>query len=112
MDRFIAQANVDHFVSLLNGSDLTPRNRDTVVRLLIAEEDKLGHGLEQLEFAESRTAQSWDRLNYARKLRDGLVEGSTDRQRADVRLENFEAIHELFEQFCHQLRVRVSSSLL
>lgn len=112
MDRFIAQANVDHFISLLNGSDLTLRNRDTVVRLLIAEEDKLGHGLEQLEFAESRTAQSRDRLNYARKLRDGFIEGSTDRQRADVTLENFQAIHQLFEQFCHQLRERVNSSLL
>lgn len=109
VDRFIACANIDHFVSVLNNSDLTHPNRAVITKMLIAEEDKLGRSLEELDFAEDRTARSWDRVNHARKLRDGYPEGSVERASADKRLESFEAIHRLFEQFCHQLRSAVSA---
>ena len=54
MHRYIARANIDHYLSVLSSSDLTPQNRDTVTKLLIGEEDRLGHDLEHLQFAEDR----------------------------------------------------------
>jgi hypothetical protein len=109
MDEYVAQANIDHYTGLLNRSDLAPRNRDTIVKLLISEEDKLGHDLEQLEFAERRAAESRNRLNFARNLRNSFIEGSSERADADRVLQNFEAIHRLFEQFRNCLRERVHS---
>jgi len=46
MDRYIGRANIDHYLSLLNGSDLMPQSRSTITKLLIAEEDKLSHDLD------------------------------------------------------------------
>jgi Spy/CpxP family protein refolding chaperone len=112
MDRYVARANIDHYLSLLNGSDLAPHNRSTITKLLIAEEDKLGRDLEHLEFAEARAAKSRDRLNYFRKLREAFAEGSPDRARADSLLKNMEAIHKLWEQFCQEMRERLNSSHL
>jgi hypothetical protein len=109
MDRGVVHANIDHYLALLTSQGLTARNRDTIIKLMIAEEDKLSHDLEQLEFAEDRTAKSRDRVNYFRRLRNAFAEGSTERVEADRMLANFEAIHHLLEQFCRQLRERVHS---
>lgn len=110
MDRYIARANIDHYLSLLNGSDLTPDNRNTVTKLLVAEEeDKLASDLEHLQFAETRAARGLDRVNYFRKLRDTFADGSIDRARADRMLQEIEATHHLMEQFCRRLREKVNS---
>src|SRR5262249_39399423 len=66
MDGFIARANIDHFLDLLKDGDLAPERRATIVRLLIEEEDKLGHDLEQLDFAESRAENGRRRLQQLR----------------------------------------------
>jgi hypothetical protein len=41
MDRFVAKANIDHYLGLLDSTDLSPHNRSTITKLLVAEEDKL-----------------------------------------------------------------------
>lgn len=107
MDFFVARANIDHYLSLLNGGELSDSNRSTITRLLVVEEDKLGHDLEQLEFAESRAARSLDRVRHFRKLRDAFAEGSTDRAYAEGVLANFEATHILLEKYCHQMREKI-----
>jgi hypothetical protein len=112
MDQYVARANIDHYLSLLNSTHLSPQNRDTISKLMLAEEDKLGHDLEQLEFAETRAARCRDRVNHFRNLREAFAEGSTDRTRADSMLAKFEAIHDLMEQFCHHMRGRVNSRRL
>ena len=109
MDQYVARANIDHYLSLLNGAYLSSRNSGTVTKLLLAEEDKLGHDLEHLEFAEARAAKSRDRVEHFRRLRDAFAEGSTDRAQADSMLAKFQAIHELMEQFCQRMRGRVNS---
>jgi len=76
---------------------------------VIAEEDKLSYDLEQLQFAEDRIKRSRDRVNYQRKLRDAFADGSTERAHADRTLANFEALHQLMEKFCHQMRDKVNS---
>ena len=109
MDSFIARANIDHYLSILNGSGLTPQNRSTINKLLVAEEDKLGHDLESLEFAEARAARSRERMNHFRRLRDSFVEGSSDRAHADGVLANFETIYNIMEQACQRLGERIKS---
>lgn len=112
MDQYVARANIDHYLSLLNVADLSPQNSGTITKLLLAEEDKLSHDLEQLEFAETRAAKCRERVDHFRRLRDAFAEGSNDRARADNMLAKFEAIHELMEQFCQHMRGRVNSCRL
>ena len=109
MDQYVARANIDHYLSLLHGADLTPQNRTTINKLMVAEEDKLARDLEHLEFAEARTAKSRARVDYFVRLRNAFAEGSTDRAHADKVLANFEATHQLMEQFCHGLRQKINS---
>ena len=109
MHRYVARTNVDHYLNLLNNSDLTPANRGTITRLLVAEEDKLAHDLEHLEFAEHRTAEGRARVGHLRKLRDAFAFGTTDREHADRLLVNVENIQTLLEDFCHRLRDKVNS---
>ena len=110
MQRFIARENIDHYLHILNSDALlSPEKRETIVKLLIVEEDKLSHDLEQLEFAEDRTAKSRDRVNHVRKLRDASAEGSTHRAQTNRLLANTEAIHQLMERFCHHMREKVNS---
>lgn len=104
MENFIARANIDRFLSVLNSSDLTETNRSMTTKLLIAEEDKLGHDLEQLEFAEDRTARSQVQVTRLRSLRDGLADGSTERAKADKLLVTFETTHQLMVQFRERMR--------
>ena len=77
--------------------------------MLIAEEDKLSHDLEQLEFAETRAANGRERLKCVRELRDAA--DPKDRANAGRLVANIEATQKLLEGFCHQLRERVNSRL-
>jgi hypothetical protein len=79
-----------------------------VTKLLIEEEDKLGHDLEQLEFAENRAADGRDRLNRLRS-RLGSV-GAEHREQAERMVANFAAVQKLLDGFCHHLRVKVEFS--
>ncbi len=109
MYRFIARENIDHYLSILHADVvLSPEKRDSVVKLLIAEEDKLSRDLEQLEFAETRAANGRQRLQQVRRLRDKLDPAMRDN--ADRLVANIEATQQLLEDFCHQLRTRVKSS--
>jgi hypothetical protein len=109
MDDYVAKANIDHYLSMLNGADLTSQNRTMITKLLVAEEDKLARDLEQLDFAEARAAKCRERLNYFSRLRDSFPAGSAERAHADKLLATFESTHQLVEQFCQRLRQKVNS---
>jgi hypothetical protein len=109
MPDFILRANIDHYLELLDKSDLAVETRAMVVKLLIDEEDKLSHYHEQLEFVENHFARRHNRVNRLTNLRNGFADGSDDHKRADLVLENAEARHQLLDQFCHHMRTRVSS---
>ncbi len=108
-ESYVARANIDHYLDLLDKPDVPVANRATIVKLLIAEEDKLGHDQEQIEFAESRAARGRNRLDRLRRLRDSFVVGSTDRAQADRLISNFEATQHLMEHFCRSKRDRLNS---
>ena len=109
MERYVARANVDHYLGLLNSSGLSANNRDTIVKLLIAEENRPGHDLEQLEFVENRAANGRTRVSHLRNLRDSFVEGSTDREQTEKLVENVERLQMLLDDFCHRMREMINS---
>ena len=106
MDRFVARANIDHYLGLLHGTGLGPERRSTITKLLIEQEDKLAHDLEQLEFAETRAANGRDRLHHVRSKLDQVA--PEHRAEAERLVGNFEATQKLLDGFCHQLRAKVN----
>ena len=109
MHRYVVRTNIDHYIGLLNGNDLASQNRSTITKLLIAEEDKLSHDLEHLEFAESRAANGRDRVIRLKTLRESFAFGSREREQADRLLVNVENLQTMLEDFCHLLREKVTS---
>ena len=107
MHRFVTRENIDHYLRLLNSTGLGPEKRATVTKLLIEELGKLSHDLEQLGFAEQRAASGRDRLNHLRSRLDLSPEHL--RAEAERIVANVEATQHLLEDFCHQLRNRVSN---
>ena len=112
MDRFIARANIDHYLEMLNNHDVSTRNRSMITKLLIEEEDKLGRDLEQLEFAENKAVACRSRADRQRRLLDSFDPGSTDWVQAERLLVNFESLAQFVEGFCQQMRKRVSENRL
>lgn len=107
MDRYVARANIDHFIALLNHDGLPPQRRVVVSKLLIEEEDKLSHNLEQLEFAETRAAKGRDALNRMReKLGNCRPESRAELERL---VQNFEALQQMLDGFCHRVRAETTS---
>jgi hypothetical protein len=108
MDGFIARANIDHYLALLNGH-MASENRAMTVKLLIAEEDRMGHGWEQLEFAETRAARARNLLNELRSMLNN--DQSSNRPLLEKVVANAEAIQNLLDGFCRHLRERANSGL-
>jgi len=110
MHRFIARANIDHYLGILNSDViLETEKRAAIVKLLITEEDRLSHDLEQLEFAEIRAADGRERLKRVRRLRDAV--DPLHRANAERLVANIEATQKLLESFSHRLREKVNSRL-
>ena len=107
MDQFIARANIDHYLDLLHNNAIPARNKATISKLLIEEENKLSHDIEQLEFAERKATACRDRLDRQRRLRECFAAGSTDRVQAERVLVSFEATLQLVEGFCAHMRKKV-----
>ncbi|MBR0733271.1 hypothetical protein G6321_00023835 [Bradyrhizobium barranii subsp. barranii] len=109
MHRFIARANVDHYLGILNGTNLTPQHRSTTMALLIAELDKLSEDAEHLGFAESKLACSRDQVTRAASIRDSVAAGTSEREHAERHLVHLENIHTVIDNFCHRLRNKIAS---
>ncbi|MBU6464863.1 MAG: hypothetical protein KGL35_02220 [Bradyrhizobium sp.] len=110
MDKFVAQANIDHYLDLLKNGDVAAYNRYAINKLLIEEENKLSRDREQLEFAESRAAACRLRADRQRRLLDSFAHGSSDWVQAERLLVNFESLAQFVEGFCRQMRRQVNES--
>ncbi len=108
MHRYIAHANIDHFLGLLNDHDLASDKRTVITKLLINEEDKLAHDLEQLQFAEDKAAQCRERLQRLRRTVAGTADQKL-RVQGERLLDNFEVLQGLIDGFCQQLRAKVDA---
>lgn len=109
MDKFVAHANIDHYLNLKN-NDVPPDHRSTVNKLLVEAEDKLSRDQEHLDFAESRAAACRLRADRQRRLLDSFTPGSDDWVQAEKLLVNFESLAQFVEGFCRQMRQRVNGS--
>ena len=109
LHRYVAKANVDHFIGLLNSSDLTPDKRTNITELLIAELDKLAHDLEHLEFAQKKVTEGREKVNGVRNIRNGHPFGTAEREQAERLLVACENLQTVLEDFCHRLRAKVTS---
>lgn len=112
MDRFVARANIDHYLDLMKNGDVPSYNRSMITKLLIEEENKLGHDQEQLEFAESRAAVCRARADRQRRLLDSFDPGSNDWVQAERLLVNFESLAQFVEGFCQQMRKHLAAARL
>lgn len=104
MHRYVARANVDHYLSILKDGTLTMKQRSTTTSLLIVELDRLGEDAEHLEFAESKVAISREQVAQAASIRDSCAAGTSQRQDAERHLVHLENVHTLLDDFCHRLR--------
>ena len=103
-----AREKIDQYVDdLLNKPDLPWQRRTAITKLLIQEEDKFGHSLEQLEFAESLAATGRARLKEVQQMLEAAM--PSDRGSASRVVAKFIATQHLLDSFCHQLRMKMRS---
>ena len=108
MEKYIARANIDHYIGILNSDILlSPEKRQAVTDLLIAEMAKLDSDPEPVVFAETKVANGRKRLQQVRRLRDGAQ--PANRANAERLVADVEATQELLKQLCHRLRAKVKS---
>ena len=109
MDNFVARANIDHFLDLLQ-HDVLAERMSAINKLLIGEFNRLSRDNEQLEFAESRAARY--RLHFDRLCdwREGFANGSADHIRAEMVLKTFEVTLLEMESLCIEMRKQVNGN--
>jgi hypothetical protein len=61
---------------------------------------------DDLEFAESKLAESRSRLTKFRALQNSFVAGSAERMQATSLVQEIEILHQLIDQLCRQFRAR------
>jgi len=67
VDKFIARENIRHFCDRLE-TETEPAARSLLHRLLLAEEDKLGHNSEALRLIETHIARGKEHVNRQQVL--------------------------------------------
>jgi hypothetical protein len=69
--------------------------------------DKPVFDQDELEFAESKLAESQSKLEKFRTLQNSFVAGSAERMQANRLVEEIEVLHRLIDQLCRQLRTHI-----
>jgi hypothetical protein len=65
-----------------------------------------GNNLDDVEFAESKLAESRSRLTKFRDLQSSFLAGSAERAQAAGIIDEIEMLHQLLERLCQRLRGR------
>jgi hypothetical protein len=85
MDNFIARENIQHFHDRL-ATETDPTTRSLLQRLLVQEEDKLGHNFEALREIEKHIASAKGHVNRQQALLSSTGSDGHDRTHALVLL--------------------------
>jgi hypothetical protein len=112
MDKFIARANVDHFLDLLDDQDIPADSRSTINKLLLEEVNKLSPDTEHLEFVEGKAARYRLKCDRLCRWRDGFTDGSPERLHADNVVASFRTTLQLLGDLCSQMRRQVNGDSL
>ncbi len=67
---------------------------------------KPSHELDEIEFAESKLAESRDRLKKFKVLQNSFVASSAERAQAATIIDEIEILHRVLERLCRRLRGR------
>jgi len=65
---------------------------------------KLGDKLDEIEFAESKLAESRDRLHKFRDSQNSFIAGSAERAQAATIIQEIELLHRVLGRLCRRLR--------
>ncbi len=104
MRDFIAQNNVEHYLSMLHKPELAADQQKTLQKLLVEEENLLARNREQLELADRRVLDGKERI---RKLKQSMTEWKADDRARNVHLSlvaTMETTQQLLEEFHRRLR--------
>jgi DNA-binding CsgD family transcriptional regulator len=111
VDIFTGKHNLEHFANRL-GVESDPARRETMLRLIVEEEDKLGFGLEQLEIAEDRIAAGNKRIAMQRAVVARLGNGGSDTRLAKDVLATLVKAQALFEDYRQKILRQLNGSPL
>ena len=111
MDKFIARENIRHFHERLK-METDASVRSLLHRLLVQEEDKLGHNHEALRQIENHISRAKEHVN-----RQQVVLASTERDGHDIThplalLNNYSEILLSFENQRQKIMIKLEQSLL
>lgn len=103
LDHFVTESNVEIYLLKLRVT-VDPAERDTLLRLLIVEEDRMGRTSEHLDTSRRRTADGHDRIRRQRETIVELERAGLSTEKAVFQLETMERTQALFEAHCRHLR--------
>lgn len=109
MDKFVARENIRHFcVRLETETDATVRF--LLHRLLVQEEDKLGHNSEALREIENHVARAKGHVNRQRALVASIEHNGHDATQALVLLKAYSEILLAYENQREKILIKLQES--
>jgi hypothetical protein len=102
---FVSGQNIDRFLDQL-GEPLEPERRETLLRLLTEEQDRLSHDREQLALARQRAAEVAGRVRRMKALAACYPPGADPRGGAASVVFALEQAQALIEGHYEQLRAQ------
>jgi hypothetical protein len=111
LDVFMTEGNVEIYLSKLSDT-LDPAVRDTILRLLVNEEEKMGRAREHVENGERRVIEGRRRLEQQRIIVARLAADERTDHPAVVLLDTFERTQALLEKHLRFLIERLQQSPL
>jgi hypothetical protein len=111
MNRFVARQNINHLADQFSFA-AAPEKRDTLARLLVDEEDKLGRGYEQLEIADHRLSIASIMISKQEDLVERYEMEGHDTALVREVLVSLQVSKSLFETFRDQIMRQIGNSRL
>ncbi len=110
MEKFIAQENIRHFRDRLE-TETDPTARFLLHRLLVQEEDKLGHDSEALREIENHIARAKDHVNRQQALIASLERDGRDTTQVLVLLSAYSETLLVYENQREKILIKLQRSL-
>jgi hypothetical protein len=104
MENFATRDNICHYLNLLWSDSASVEDRADINKLIIEEANKLNQDAPALEFLENRADSYRRRFGQICRWRDGFVEGSSERAKAERVVEKFETTLRAMDGCCIQMR--------
>lgn len=109
MEIFVSERNIDIYLSKLHET-WDADARDNLLRLLLAEESKVGFHRERLENGERRVSEGLERVRFQREVVDRLSAEERSTEIAATLLNTLERTQALLEAHCQRLRDQFEQS--